>query len=532
MSVANAKYLKLLLDYDKHCLRIASATSVNIHETAEEKAKRIKKLEANYVLWFEYYFPNFAKKKCAWFHLTLANLLIKNKRLRLLAEMYRSAGKSVHIDMGIPLFLYLAMDDLKFMLLIGETGPKANALLSGIQSQLQFNNRLKNDYGEKFQTGSWADGDFTTTDGVKFMALGFLANPRGAREQADRPDYIVVDDVDNKRHVRNDEMMRQAVDFITEDVWGCFDSDDDTTERFVYANNNFHKNSITNRLKDYFIAEREKKKENRKNRVRTEARPSITPIKFEVLKVCAVKNLETFEPEWAEKTSAEYWMDKFDSMPYRSFMREYMHVHIEDGAIFKYEDILYCDPLPLRKYDALCLYGDLSYKDKGDFKAMVLVGKAGRDFHIIFVYLRRKSRADAARWLYDLYEDEKMENVNIRYLIEGLFAMDEFISDFDNEGDKRGYYIPVRADKRGKADKFDRIESLSGHFERHTVFFSSKTKGDDQQRLIDQFMAFEKGSQANDDGPDATHGAFAVVNKRTHSKKTTSRFGARTSQKY
>ncbi len=101
----NKKYLKLLHDYDKHCLRIAQATSIDIHETDKQKQERIKLLEKDYVKWFEYYFPNYAKKKSAWFHAKLAKIIIKNKRLRLLAEMFRSAGKSVHIDMGIPLFL-------------------------------------------------------------------------------------------------------------------------------------------------------------------------------------------------------------------------------------------------------------------------------------------------------------------------------------------------------------------------------------------------------------------------------------------
>lgn len=532
MAGVNNKYLKLLLDYEKHCLRIATATSVNIHETSEEKAKRIKDLERDYVKWFEYYFPNFAKKKCAWFHKEMAKLLINNKRIRFLAELYRSAGKSVHIDMGIPLFLYLAKKDLRFMLLIGETSEKANALLSGIQSQLQYNTRIKNDYGEKFQNGNWSDGDFTTVDGVKFMALGFGQNPRGAREQADRPDYIVVDDVDNKKHVKNDQIMRESLDFITEDVWGCFDAEDGSTERFVYANNNFHKNSITNRLKTYFneVIEKRREKQAKTRERRKEAKTSNTL--YKVLTVCAVKNLETFTPEWSEKTSAEYWQDKYDDMPYRSFMREYMHVHIEDGAIFKYEDILFCTPHALREYEALCLYGDLSYKDKGDYKALVLAGKKGREFHILFVYLRRKSRADAARWLYDLYEEQNMELLNIRYLIEGLFAMDEFVSDFDAEGDKRGYYVPVRADKRPKADKFDRIESLTGHFERHHVYFNGESKTPDQQRLIDQFMAFEKGSQANDDGPDATHGAISFLNKRTHKSKTKYAYGKRVNNRF
>lgn len=519
-----SKFDKIIGEYEKHCLRIASSTSILINEPLLDKAKRLKELEANYINWFEYYFPNYAKKKCAWFHKKLASKVIKNKRIKILAEWYRSAAKSVHIDMGIPLYLMLVEKDMWFMLLIGETDPKAKTLLSSIQAQLQYNKRLINDYGAKFQYGDWSNGDFTTVDGVKFMAKGFGTNPRGAREQERRPDYIVVDDVDSKKHVNNDMLMREAVDFITEDVWGCFDSDEDSTERFVYANNNFHKNSITNRLKLYFKASIDQAKQLGEKTA------------FYVQTVCAVKNLTDFEPEWAEKTSAEYWRNKFNSMPYRSFMREFMHVHIEDGAIFQYDDIQFGELPKLDKYDGLVMYGDLSYKAQGDYKALILVGKIGRQFHIIHTYLRKGSRAKCAEWLYNIYEDKKLERYNIKYYIEGLFAMDEFVNDFDLEGDKRGYHIPVVADKRSKANKYDRIESIAGHFERRDVLFNiTEQNNADQTTLRDQFLAFEKGSQANDDGPDAVHGAFSELNKVTFVDKfpvaTVSRSSMRASSK-
>ncbi|MFC0182756.1 phage terminase large subunit [Pseudarcicella hirudinis] len=421
--------------------------------------------------------------------------------------------------MGIPLYLYLVKNDLKFMLLIGKTETKAKKLLSGLQAQLQYNNRLKNDYGDKFQAGSWTEGDFLTTDGVRFMSLGFDQDPRGVREEGNRPDYIVCDDVDSKKSINNDRIMREAVDTVVEDIWGTFDSDDTSTERFIFANNNFHKNSITNRLHEYFeevIRKSSKKKSTR----------------YEILKVCAVKSLQTFQPEWPEKTSSEYWKEKFEDIPYRSFMREYMHVHVQDGAVFKHEDILFCDPLPLKKYEALCFYGDLSYKANADFKALILVGKIGREFHILHTYVRQKSRADVAKWLYDLYEDKKLYLLNIRYLIEGLFAMDEFVNDFDMEGLIRGYTIPVRADKRGKTDKYDRIEGMSGFFEKHLVFLSKKDKSPDQTVLVDQILAFEKGSNAHDDAPDALQGAISYLNKRTYKKQTKSAFGKRTSFKF
>lgn len=504
----NTKYEKLLQDYDKHCLRIAKATTIRINESLQDKQKRIRELEKDYGKWFEYYFPNYAKVKCASFHLKMAKLIINNKQCRILAEWYRSAAKSVHINMGIPLFLMLVKNDLKFMLLIGETEPKAQKLLSSIQGQLQFNKRLINDYGAKFQHGNWADGDFTTIDGIRFQALGFGQSPRGAREDAERPDYITVDDVDNKRHVNNDRLMGEALDYITEDVWGCFDASDDATERFVYANNNFHKNSITNRLKNYFLQAIQAAKQDDEEVI------------FYISTVRAVKDLSSFEPSWKEKTSAEYWRKKFKSMPYRSFMREYMHAHVQDGKIFKFEDMVFGDMYRLDKYDGLVFYGDLSYKDAGDFKGLILVGKIGREFHIIHTYLRQGSRAKCAEWLYNLYEDQKLENFNIKYKIEGLFAMDDFVNDFDIEGDNRGYHIPVTADKRGKANKFDRIESLSGHFERHHVIFNVKEENSpDQVILRDQFLAFEKGSGVHDDGADAVHGAISELNRVTFVEK-------------
>ena len=61
----STRYDKILNDYDKHCQRIAQSTSIRINESPADKARRMKSLEADYIKWFEYYFPNYAKKKCA-----------------------------------------------------------------------------------------------------------------------------------------------------------------------------------------------------------------------------------------------------------------------------------------------------------------------------------------------------------------------------------------------------------------------------------------------------------------------------------
>ncbi len=505
---SNTRYLKILADYEKHCLRVAQATSIDIHESASDKTKRIKKLEKDYINWFEYYFPNYAKKKSAWYHKELAEAIINNKKIKALAEVFRSGGKSVHIDLGIPLFLYLAKNDLHYMLLFGQTEKKANKLLSGIQAQLQFNHRIINDYGRKFQQGDWSSGDFLTSDGVRFQSLGFGQDPRGAREDAERPDYIAVDDVDSKKHVKNDEIMSDSVDFITEDIWGLFDAEDDATERFIYANNNFHKKSITNRLSEHFKAKIKDAKEKGREH------------DFYLLRVDAVKDLNTFEPNWPEKTSAAYWRKKFEDMPYRSFMREYMNTHVEEGKVFKSEWLQYTKILPLHKYEAIIFYGDLSFKDEACHKGMVALGKTGRQYHILFIFFRQTSRALLAKWLYDLYEDKRLSKEAIHYIIEGLFAMSEFVNDFDAEGDMRGYYVPVVASTRPKGDKEGRIEAMTGFFERMNVFWNTDlTDTADFTLAKETYLAFQKGAKIPLDFLDALQGAFTEIAELTFVEK-------------
>ncbi|MEL3904454.1 MAG: hypothetical protein P1P63_05015 [Treponemataceae bacterium] len=386
------------------------------------------------------------------------------------------------------------------MLLIGENEDKAIRLLSDIQANLKFNKRLINDYGEQFKHGDWSEGNFTTKGGIHFRALGFGQDPRGLRNGEHRPDYIGCDDIDTLKRCNNDRLIREAVDYITGTLWGCFDKGH---ERFVFNNNLIHKNSIMAKLIELCQTSNKQAKEQGISKT------------FYHFKIKAVSD-DQFTPTWTAKYTADYWREKRASAPYRSWMREYMCTPLVDGSIFKPEWMQYKAMLPLHKYDALTIYGDLSYKDKGDYKALVLLGKTGREFHVIDTFVRQTSRAMCAYWLYDLYEKKQLQKYNITYLIEGLFAQDEFVNDFDTEGDRRGYYIPVVADKNPKGNKYDRIESMSGHFERLNVFFNIEKQNDPgMKNLEDQLLAFEKGSGANDDAPDALQSAISQLNKAT-----------------
>ncbi len=493
-------YDKVLREYELHAERIQKATYLNIHETQAEKMNRIKRLESKYTGWFEYYFPDYATCECAPYHERIAKDIISNPVIKALLNIFRAGAKSVHTMLGIPLYLEFVKKELWFMLVIGENEEKAIRLLSDIQANLKYNNRLINDYGKQFNAGDWSEGNFTTRDGIHFHALGFGQDPRGLRHGEHRPDYIGCDDIDNLKRCNNDRLIREGIDYITGTLWGCFDKG---KERFVFNNNLIHKNSLMAKLIELSVI------------ANKEAKQSDLAKPYYYYKVPAILD-DNYTPSWPAKYTPDYWREKRAATPYRSWMREYMCTPLVDGAIFNPEWMQHKKMLPLSKYDALIVYGDLSYKDKGDYKALVLVGKIGREFHVIHSFVKQTSRSICAGWLYDLWEKRHLDKYNINFLIEGLFAQDEFVNDFDTEGDRRGYYVPVVADKQTKGNKFDRVESMAGHFERLNVWFNEdEANYTGQVNLIDQLLAFEKGSGANDDGPDALQSAIAELNKVT-----------------
>ena len=131
------------------------------------------------------------------------------------------------------------------------------------------------------------------------------------------------------------------------------------------------------------------------------------------------------------------------------------------------------------------------------------------------------------RWVYDLWESLS-EDAAVTIYMEANFMQDTILDEFEREGRRRGYQVPVTADKRKKPDKFARIEAVSPLWERGLVFYNEKLKNDNDMKTgIEQTLAFEKGSRAHDDGPDADEGAIYKLQKQVREENFTPRMGVR-----
>jgi predicted phage terminase large subunit-like protein len=163
----------------------------------------------------------------------------------------------------------------------------------------------------------------------------------------------------------------------------------------------------------------------------------------------------------------------------------------------------------------LVCYTDPSYKATNDYKATVLVGKTGDEYHIIKCYLEQATTARMVEWHRNIMR--MVGACACYYFMEEVFMQDVLLKEMNDMGNRSGMKIPIRGDKRKKPDKFMRIESLLEPLHRNGELYLNEQERHNphMQRLAEQFVAFAPGSHAHDDGPDAVEGAIWIMMEKS-----------------
>lgn len=505
MAASKAELKDAVERWHKHCETVQLSTPVDAAETARDKQLRIRRLRADYAAFVEYYFPHYcvnpdtgATTPCAPFHIAAARKVRADRNLRAVFKWHRGAAKSTHLDIFIPLWLKCQeRPEMHVMVLVSKSEDNANTLLADVQAELQFNRRYISDYGPQQGGGSWEEGQFVTQDGTAFFARGRGQSPRGLRYRNHRPDYIVIDDLDDDELCQSPARVSRLTDWVREALFGALDAG---RGRFIMVGNLIAKCSVLANIA--------------------------------ATKGVYVSQVNIWDSKGAVSWAAKYTPQEVRALEqfqgYRSFQKEYMNNPITEGAVFRNDWIRWGRMPELKKFDALVLYIDPSFRSsvKNDYKAAKLWGKAADKLWHIKAFVRQCSVAEMVRWLYDLYDWATTAGVAIRWYMEANFMQDTILDEFRREGQLRGYQLPISADKRRKPDKFQRIEAISPLWERGFVCYNDAERDDpDMLAGIDQTLAFEKGMRGHDDAPDADEGAIWFLQRDTRTRNFEPSFG-------
>lgn len=474
-----------------------------VKETEQEQEERIKRLlkPENYGEYFDYYFGlgntalSLGDAKTPKFHINDYIKVYHDPFIRQMRKKFRGAGKSIQSNIGN--VTHLKQNNLTyFSILIGANLDLAKILLSDLQCHLESNELFIKDFGLQLSYGDWADGDFETTDNKHFKALGLNQKFRGLRFGANRPDLAILDDIEDRDRAKNPEMIRKYGEKITGDLVKALHR---KRARVIINNNYIVRDGILD-----FLKEKWNDDPHFDELITNLATKNITKYNY--------KDVKGWEPSFPERDTREDIIRIITSDDYYTSQREDFNNPIEEGKLFKAEDIIKRKVHGNESWDGLLAHWDLSYTRTGDYKAGVLLGVKGIDLTVLEVFCQRCEVNTAMASHFDWVKKYLTKGYTILGFYDATAAQQAVFGPIILQAaeDAKCAYIPMPMHQEG--DKHNRIATgITNALFRKILTWDDRLEiQPDMKEFMNQVLSFEKGTSGNDDAPDTLERAITL----------------------
>ena len=342
------------------------------YERVYEKVLKDRLVRKNIVtrnlgFFFPVYFHKYVKFQTAPFQEEIFKIL-ENEKMRLAVLLaFRGSAKSTIITTAYALWSILGIQQKKFVIIIGQTEPKARQHLMNIKYELETNWLLKADLGPfEEERNQWGATALTLPKlGAKIMISSTEQSIRGLRHLEHRPDLIILDDVEDISFVRNQDNRNKLFSWFTSEVLPAGEAG----TRIILVGNLLHEDSLVKRIQSKMPVER---------------------IDW-VYKEYPITD-ELGNPMWPGKypTKEDIEKQKQDAMDEATWQREYqLKIVDHEFQIIKRDWIQYYDGLPpegnFHSYYGIGVDLAISQRDTADYTAIVsgqVQSKYDKDYKI------------------------------------------------------------------------------------------------------------------------------------------------------
>lgn len=478
-----------LKEWEAYKNDIASSTPVEVNLTEAEKAKKRTYLEAHPIEWIQYFFPKYTKYPFAKFQIKAINRILGYDEWFEVLSWSRENAKSTIVMFCV---MYLALTQKKKnVILASATETSAEKLLRPYKANFEANGRIKAFYGEQANIGQWTDSEFVAKCGCAFYAVGAGNAPRGSRNEAIRPDVLLVDDFDTDVDCRNPDTLNKKWAWWEKALYPTRSVSEPTL--VVFCGNIIAKDTCV-------------------------ARAGAKADHWDIVNLVD-KNGES---TWPEKNTPESIARIRKSISKAAFEGEYMNNPVTEGNIF--HNLPLGKIPPLKKFKFLIIYGDPAYSNSknkaSSTKAVWLLGKLKSTYYIIKGFVGRVTNAEYIDWFYQLRKYVGTQTTVYCYQ-ENNTLQDPFFEQVfkpliraHNEARKDNLYI--KGNGRSKMDKATRIEANLEPVDRNGMWVFNEEEKDNphMKELREQFLLFELSLPYPADGPDCIEGGFNIINEK------------------
>lgn len=514
--MAKASDKRHLEDWGAFRDNVNRSTPIDLTEPPAVKKQRIARLEADPEAWFKYYFPNFYTAEPAPFHIESTQIVLNNPEYYLVRSWSRELAKSARTMMEI---LYLVLTGKKKnVLLVSDSFENAKRLLLPYKIILESNNRIINDYGPQQTLGNWEAHEFKTKCGASFRALGAGQSPRGTRNDAARPDVILIDDIDTDQDCRNKDIIRERVEWIES---ALIPTRSISVPLLLIACGNII-------AKYCCITEMAKMAD-----------------RHEIVNIRDKNGKST----WPTKNTEEMIDRVLKTIRRTARQREFFNNPIIEGTTFT--KVRFTKAPPLNTCEMVVIYADPSTsnkdkpqgKSKGQrsFKSVQVIGFKNHRFYTYWIRLQQVGNIKFVKWLYAAHYFCRLHGLdNVLVWIENNSLQDPHYTQvikpqiYKHAEKECIPVVPVRLDRRDKPDKFERIDgTLQPLDEDLNIWFDQSLEGtSDMEEMEGQWLAVSPDCKTMD-GPDCNEGGTWLIQHRKGTKPVpASSFGARVNQRF
>jgi hypothetical protein len=464
-------------------------TEVKVDLSPAEIQRERARLEADPIAWIKFFFPDFALYEFAPFHRAAIRRCINNDEWFEVLSWARSLAKST-VVMFIVLYRALTGRSRNVMM-ASATQDSATRLLAPYKSQLENNALIRVYYGVQETIGSWTAEEFITKSGCAFRAVGAGNAPRGSRNEAVRPDTLLVDDFDTDEAVRNPDTVDKMWQWWEKALYPTRDPSRPTL--VIFCGNII--------ARDCCITRAGQKASH-----------------WDIVNIRDRNGWST----WPQKNTEAMIDATLSKISTASQQTEYFNNPVTEGEIFK--DLVYDKVPPLTKFRFLVIYGDPAPGENktknSSTKSCTLMGMLGEKVYVIKVFLDRGLNADFINWYIELLryvdgrvpvycymENNKLQDPFFQQVFKPLVAKARREQDI-------GLYIAP--DEERKTDKATRIEANLEPLNRcgNLILNEAERNNPHMQRLDDQFRLFTMRLKFPADGPDCVEGGLRVLKKK------------------
>lgn len=477
-----------LLAWDAFVTNQYRATPVDLNENATQKLNRIARLEANDEEWFKHYFPNFYTSEPAPFHKKATKRVMTNAEWYEVRSWARDLSKSGRTMMEV---IKLTMTGKKkTVILTSATYDDAERLLKPYKTILEVNDRLKNDYGVQEALSGWSEGDFTTKKGVSFRAVGAGQSPRGTRNDAARPDLILIDDFDTDVDCNNPDTIEKKYSWLET---ALIPTRSISVPLLIIACGNI--------IAKYCCITEMAKKANIHDIVNIRDKNGVST--------------------WPQRNTEALIDLAFRTMTTSAIQKEYFNNPIRVGKLFKKVHWAKCPPL--RACEHILVYSDPATSNKDNKnssrKFTGIIGYRQGNFFLYKVWLDNMTQQTFVTNLYHAHDWVKSKKVDtFKNWIENNSLQEPFweqvLKPLVKAVAKILNRIPLfmSLDKRKKDDKYTRIEgTLEPIYKQECLYFNIDEKDNpSMQKMEEEFLGVAPNSKMMD-GPDGLEGGVWII---------------------